>query len=91
MDSRESGEMIPGKYQQTAGFVEVEDGVKADTYCVSVHEAPDCCSHFTRKQDHQKEEELKREKQKNLVIRKTPCFIKGPVLYKIHFLNVFYQ
>lgn len=30
-------------------------------YCVPVHEAPDRCSHFTSKQDHQKEEKLKTE------------------------------
>lgn len=30
-------------------------------YCVPVHETPDCCSHFTSKEDHQKEEELKKE------------------------------
>ena len=30
-------------------------------YCVPVHEAPHCCSHFTRKEDHQKEEELRKE------------------------------
>lgn len=31
-------------------------------HCVSVHETPDRCSHFTGEEDHQEEEELRREK-----------------------------
>lgn len=34
------------------------DCVCVCAYSVPVHETPDCCSHFTGKQDHQKEEEL---------------------------------
>lgn len=34
-------------------------------YCVPVHETPHCCSHFTGKEDHQKEEELKKENNGN--------------------------
>lgn len=31
------------------------------THCVSVHETPNCGSHLTSKEDHQEEEELKKD------------------------------
>lgn len=34
-------------------------------YCVSVHETPHCCSHFTSKEDHQEEEELQKQNKGN--------------------------
>ncbi len=36
-------------------------------YCVPVHETPDCSSNFTSKEDHQKEEELKKENQRKII------------------------